>query len=197
MKGAIEEMGALEEKMRVTGVDAERSVKEFSSAVAETWVGNGGRRIRRYLEESDPEKAGRILERLAHGESCNKIGESEGLTHTTVLQIRNRHPDFMENEGKVRARAARLAEDSLNALILYKAERVFSSDEEVDKVSIKDLAMAKKMVTEIANSHEGRPNQRVEVRRGPNIADAAEMIEEMKRAAMRDVSVDAEEVEEC
>lgn len=158
-------------------VDKE-SKKAITASVAKMAARTGRGRN---LEQVDPEKATRCLERMASGDSLRLIAKEEDTDHGTLCKLRARHAEALGKRREYLAQDAMELAEKARSLQHEKMDMLFQDPEALAKTNLRDLAMSYGIYAD--KFHQSTEGNVVTIQHkggAPSIADAIAVIEQAR-----------------
>jgi hypothetical protein len=142
------------------------------------------------LEQIDPERATRLLERMASGDSLRKIVKEEGAEVKMLCNLRARHAEALGKRREMLAQDAMELAEKARVLQHEKMNALFEDPEALAKTNLRDLAMSYGIYAD--KFHQSTEGNTVTIQHkgtAPSIADALAVIE-AARAKLKASSVE-------
>ena len=139
------------------------------------------------MEARKPKDCAMALELLAQGKGYDEIEAQTGLGWNALKSLRSRHDVALDVRRQQLARDGWEMADGIRLLQLKKLQKLADDPEALDKVSIRDLALARNMELEHSMSVLGEQTTTVKHVSGkPSLADAMAAIKEAREALQKE-----------
>lgn len=131
---------------------------------------------RPFMETMDPKRAATVVWLASQGLTTGQIVKMVKIDKLTVLRLKVRNGDLMEDIRKKMSIEYSRAAVAYTDLMMEKAERLMDAPEKLDDISPDKLAMTVGIMTDKAAQCAGMASTVIEHRGGASISDAQKII---------------------
>ena len=132
------------------------------------------------IENTDPEKAAKILWMLSQGVPKLRISNELGVRRETITRLGWTHKDTLETKRKEFSREFAITAELYKDLLIEKFERLAKDPEKLDAISPDKLAVAMGILADKSAQLAGMAGVIIEHRKGVSIDDAMKFQAEIR-----------------
>lgn len=161
-------------------------VSEYISPITATAVA-GTVGSANLVEKRDPVNAALALELIAEGKTYDDVEAATGITYSTLVNLKARHPETIEKRRKMLAMDGFEMAEGLRMLAMKKLKMLADDEDQLKKVNLKDIVIPFAIAQDKGLAALGENTIRIEhSQKKMSIEDAKRMIEEARNELKKD-----------